>query len=200
MSRPDGGFTLLEILVALVVLGFLMLGLSQGTRYGLQALTAQGRLLEERAELDAVDRALRRLIERMDPGGPNQAPDIQGGRTTLAFTSELPAAAAGAAGLADVALMLNGSRLVLRWAPRINAERFAPPPAPAEAELLRGVQQLDLAYWRRATNDNPASGWTDAWSEQALPELVRIRLVFPSGDRRRWPDIVAAPLRERPVP
>lgn len=194
MNRRDAGFTLLEILVALVVLGFLMLGLSQGTRFGLQALTAQGRLLDERAELDAVDRTLRRLIERMDPGGPNQAPKIEGGRGALAFTSELPAAASGAARLADVAVMLNGGRLVLRWTPRVNAVRFGPPPAPQEAELLRGVERLDLAYWPPP----PASGWVDAWTEESLPQLVRIRLVFPQGDRRRWPDIVAAPLRERP--
>ncbi len=194
MSRRDAGFTLLEILVALVVLSFLMLGLSQGTRFGLQALTAQGRLLEERAELDAVDRTLRRLIERMDPGGPNQAPEIQGGRSALAFTSELPAAAAGAARLADVALMLTGGRLVLRWTPRLNAVRLGPPPAPQEAELLRGVERLEFSYWPAT----PAEGWVNAWTEGSLPELVRIRLVFPRGDRRRWPDIVAAPLRERP--
>lgn len=198
MSRRDAGFTLLEILVALVVLGFLMLGLTQGTRFGLQALTAQGRLLDERAELDAVDRTLRWLIERMDPGGPNQAPEIQGGRGTLAFTSELPAAAAGAARLADVALVLTGGQLVLRWTRRLNAVRLGPPPAPQEAELLRGVERIELAYWRRATKDNPVSGWIEVWSEQVLPDLVRIRLVFPASDRRRWPDIVVAPFRERP--
>lgn len=199
-ARPGGdlGFTLLEILVALVVLGFLMAGLAQGTRFGLRAWGAQSRLIDARAELDAVDRTLRRLVEGMDPGGPNQAPLIEGGRATLAFTSELPAAAAAVTRRADVALLVDaGGRLVLRWTPRLNAVRFGPPPPLQEVELLRGVARLELAYWPKPTREAPAASWREGWAEPALPELVRIRLVFPPGDGRRWPDIVAAPMRER---
>ena len=200
MSGRSGGFTLLEVLVALVVLGFVMAGLSQGTRFGLRAWGAQSRLIDARGELDAVDRTLRRLVEGMDPGGPNQDPLIEGAADTLAFTSELPAAAAAATRRADVALLVDaGGRLVLRWTPRLNAVRFGPPPPPEEAELLRGVAGVDLAYWPRPTPDAPAAGWRGGWTEKALPALVRIRLVFPPGDGRRWPDIVAAPMRERPM-
>ena len=126
----DGGFTLLELLVALVVLGLVMVGLTGGARFGLRAWGAQSRLIDARAELDAVDRLLRRLIEGMDPGGPNQAPLIEGGRGTLSFTADLPAAVA-ATRQADVALLVDpAGRLVLRWTPRLNAVRFGPPPPP----------------------------------------------------------------------
>jgi hypothetical protein len=37
--------------------------------------------------------------------------------------------------------------------------------------------------------------WRDRWNGPALPELVRIRIVFSHGEGRHWPDIVVAPLR-----
>ena len=43
MKRPNG-FTLLEILVALTVLGFLLAGLAQGVHFGLLAWGTEVRL------------------------------------------------------------------------------------------------------------------------------------------------------------
>ena len=56
------GFTLLEVLVALTVLGVLMVGLGQGVRLSLALWQAQTRRLAETAELDAGARALRGLL------------------------------------------------------------------------------------------------------------------------------------------
>ncbi len=41
-----------------------------------------------------------------------------------------------------------------------------------------------------------AAGWRDAWDRQDPPALIRVRLTFADG--RRWPDIVAPVMRERP--
>ena len=62
MSGQQSGFTLLEMLVALVVLGFLMVGLTQGVRAGLTMWGAQARRVGETADLDAGARVLRRLL------------------------------------------------------------------------------------------------------------------------------------------
>jgi len=88
------GFTLLEILVALVVLGFLMVGLSQGVRFGLTAWGMQERLINQRGDLDAVDRALRQLVARMDPGTRADPPRVTGTQAEFAFTAALPLIAA----------------------------------------------------------------------------------------------------------
>ena len=90
--QRDAGFTLLELLVALVVLGFVLAGLSGGVRYGLRAADTQARTLAERSELDAVDRAVRRLIEQMDPGTARDGTGMQGTAGRLVFVSELPVA------------------------------------------------------------------------------------------------------------
>ena len=187
MIRRDAGFTLLEILAALVVLGFIAAGLAQGTRFGVRALSAQGRLINERADLAAVDRTLRRLIERMEPGGLRQPPRFQGDAHRLAFTSVLPEAAAAMKRRADMMLLVDGTRLMLHWTPTQRAR-----PTHTETELLRGVSRVEFAYWSRD------GAWMSVWSERTLPSLVRIRIVFVEGDRRHWPDIVAAPLQEQP--
>jgi general secretion pathway protein J len=186
----QAGFTLLELLVGLVVLGFILAGLTQGVRYGLRATDAQAGLVDSRGELDAVDRTLRRLLTQADPGSARGGSTLQGGAGRVAFVSTLPGAATGfVTQRADMALGLSGDRLLLRWSPHLHARRFGPPPAAGEAELLGGVQGIELAYWKE--------GWRSTWDENGMPTLVRLRIAFPPGDKRHWPDIVAAPLRGR---
>ncbi len=187
-SGREAGFTLLEILVALVVFGFLVLGLGQGVDFGLRAWDRQSRGIAARGELDAVDRALRGLIGRLDPDT-----DVVGRAHGLGLTSQLPQTAALATGEADMALGVDGARrLVLRWTPHLHAVRFGPPPTPDVAELLRGIERLDLAYWPR-----DGGGWRDTWSAHDPPAMIRIHVVFPVGDPRHWPDLIAAPMRDR---
>jgi hypothetical protein len=40
--------------------------------------------------------------------------------------------------------------------------------------------------------------WSSTWRSPDPPALVRIRLHFLPNDAQRWPDIIAAPLRDRP--
>ncbi len=183
-KRGEAGFTLLEILVTLVVLGFLMVALTQGLRYGLSAWSVQSRAVAARGDLDAVDRTLRQLIAQMDPGTPDTPPAFTGGADRIAFTSTLPGPR-----LADVALGLGGNHaLVLRWAPHLDGIPNGAPPTPQDDVLLDGVARLDLAYWQNGT-------WSSSWGGKTLPPLIRIRIRMLAGGA--WPDIVAAPMRSQ---
>jgi general secretion pathway protein J len=194
--RNDDGFTLLEMLTALVVLGFLVLALNAGMHFGTLAWHAQARDLRVRDDLDPVDRTLRRLVEAMDPGTATDPPVIQGTTHKLGFTTNMPVAAGSLIRRADVALLVDAShRLVLRWTPHWHVTRFGPPAPPQETVLLDGVQQIDLSY--RAAGPG-AAGWVAAWSQKLPPALVRIHLIFVDGDQRHWPDI-AAPMRTQQV-
>ena len=152
----QSGFTLLELLVALVVLGFLVVGLTQGIRTGLAMWGAQTRRLSETAELDAGARVLRMLLTNMtalSPGNvgtgaatPNAAiPNIGASSDKLTFVGDLPTGL-GTTRRANITLELNQERLVLRWTPRRHERTTAPEPEPIETELIRGVERLEFAY------------------------------------------------------
>jgi general secretion pathway protein J len=188
------GFTLLELLVALAVFGLLLEGLTQGLQYGLRAWHSQVRIIDRSEQLDAVDRALRQMIAVMDPGDSLDPPPFSGSRDRLEFVTVLPAAAAGlTVRRIEAALLVDkSSRLVLRWRPWMHAVHLRPVPPPVETELLRGVQGLELAFL------SSGGRWVGTWRNQDLPALIRIRILFPPGDPRHWPDIVTAPLLQSP--
>ena len=180
--------------MALAVLGFLVLALAQGVRFGLGAWDSQARLLGRIGDLDVADRALRRVVAQLVPTDDTRLPGLRGTAAGFEGVTELPMLAALPTRQAVVAIGVDrAQRLVLRWTPYLHARRLGPPPAPEESELLRGVERIEVAYWSAAAG----GGWLAAWTRTELPDLVRIRLAFARGDGRRWPDIVAAPIRER---
>lgn len=191
------GFTLLETLVSLVVVGLILSGLAQGFRFGIAAWNAQARLLSAGGDLDSVDRGLRRLIARMDPAGDEAHPPLLGGPASMSFTAPLPeAAAVPGTRRAAMRLALEGDRLVLTWAQAPHATPLAPVHT-SETEVLRGVARLELAYFGQAGQAPPA--WRSTWRATRLPELVQLHIVFTAGDPRHWADIVEAPRQSTPA-
>lgn len=193
----QAGFTLLETLVALLVLGFLITGLVQGLRFGVTAWQMQTRKLAEQGDMDAAERTLRALISRMDPGGFSpQRPTFTGTSRSFAFTTTLSEAADMLATQeADVTLAVDDThQLGLVWVPHYR-NRTGPLPRPDRAVLRQDVDHLEIAYWR-----TPQTGWQPDWVERALPKLIRIRIVSTRGGGHpadSSADIVIAPMRER---
>jgi general secretion pathway protein J len=197
MSGRQSGFTLLEMLVSLVVLGFLMVGLARRAS-GLTMWGAQARRVGETADLDAGARVLRRLLSgiSLPPAGgivldASSAQKFEARPDSLTFAGDLPTGF-GTTRRADITLEIDQGRLVLRWAPRRHELSTAPPPEPIETELIRRVERFDLAYWGSPSPDEPA-GWQSQWDRRdKIPELIRVRLGFARDDRRHWPDLIAA--------
>jgi general secretion pathway protein J len=195
----QGGFTLLEMLVVVTVLGFLMIGLTQGVRTGLTLWEAQSRRVGETAELDAAARILRALLSGITPppsfglgaGGAAGGVELKGSAASLAFVGDLPTGL-GTTQRADITLELSGGRLVLRWTPHRHELSTAAARPPTETELVGNVERLDLAYWGTSPSGQE-TGWQAQWDGPAIPDLIRVRLVFSKNDRRRFPDLIAAP-------
>jgi general secretion pathway protein J len=195
----QGGFTLLEILVVVMVLGFLIIGLTQGVRTGLTLWEAQSRRVGETSELDAAARILRSLLSGIAPppslglaaGGAAGSVELKGSAASLAFVGDLPTGL-GTTQRADITLELSRGRLVLRWTPHRHELSTAAAAPPTETELVGSVERLDLAYWGTSPSGQE-TGWQAQWDGPAIPELIRVRLVFGEKDRRRFPDLIAAP-------
>ncbi len=182
----------------MTVFGFLLAGITQDLHFGLSAWTMQDRIVGSYADLDAVSRTLRGLVQRMDAGSPEGAPRVSGSRSRFAFTTELPEAVGNLTQRrADITLLVDERhRLVLRAVPHRHAALGARLDAPLTISLLDGVDAVRFSY----LSPLPSGGgvWTDSWQQVYLPRLVAVHLDFPKGDARHWPDIVAAPAQGRP--
>ncbi len=196
LGAPDRGFTLLEVLVVAVVFGFILLEIGQGLDFGVQASAAQRTIVGRQADLDSVDRLLRGLIVRMDPGSRNAAPHPVGTPKSFAFTTDLPPGAANPfARHVDASLSLERGRLLLRWAAHLHSG-VPVSVTPAADVLLTGVTRVEFSYL--APDVASGGSWREQWTEPYLPRLVRIHIGFAKTDPRHWPDIVAEPRQDRP--
>ena len=187
--RRPNGFTLIETLVALTVLGLLFAAFTQGVHFGLLAWATEARLTDGNDDFDTLDNTLRHLIEVADPGDDAEQAPFAATSDRLDCVTALPNGYGAMPGRRIRATLLvdAGHRLLLRWQPSARTTPLRGPPEPIETELLRGVSRIELSFWR------PGGAWVGAWRSPDLPTLVRVRLHFPSGDPRIWPDIVAAP-------
>jgi general secretion pathway protein J len=187
------GFTLLEILVALAVFGFLLAGLSQTVRFGLLAWRQEALMSDGKTDLDAVDRSLRAIIENLAPGDESARAAIDGTSNALTGRTLLRVPGSGLDAIpVEAGLAVSGTRLVLRWRPYHHGDPLRPVPPPQETELVGGVARLAISYWQ--SNGT----WTSSWKDPELPLLIRLHLTFAAEHPSRWPDIVVAPLLSRP--
>ncbi|MBE7158716.1 MAG: prepilin-type N-terminal cleavage/methylation domain-containing protein [Rhodospirillales bacterium] len=192
-QRHQLGFTLLEVLVALLVFGFLSAGLANGFRVGLAAWDIQNTRRTSRNDFVSVDRSLRDLLSRTSPGGlSDDTAPFRGSSQSMTFVTTLPKAASGLS-WNEVDMTLNVSSdhdLQLLWTPRYRTP-IGPPPSRQKIILRSEIDRLDLAYWQDAN-----AGWQASWTARTLPKLIRIRVVS-AARSRPWPDLVVAPMRDR---
>jgi len=59
--------------------------------------------------------------------------------------------------------------------------------------LVEDVHSVAFAYFGSRTDDAPPD-WYDEWNDEyGLPELVRLRVDFETGQTARWPELIVAP-------
>lgn len=191
MRCNDAGFTLLEVLIAVVVMGLVLL-LNQGVAFALRAAELQAGIKERKGDIETVDRTLRRLVAAADPGFYPDPASLRGTAAAMSLMTDLPPHGAGQLERAEVTLSADRGQLRLRWTPRRHVQPFAGPARAQETVILDDVDRLELAY----LGDRGAGRWSSSWSGDRLPALVRIRIVFDGGSGRRWPMIVAPAVRE----
>ena len=195
----DDGFTLLELLVAMTLLGLLMVMLFGSLRFGVRAWESADTRLSSVDEMRLAQGFLRREIEHAyplfdlsDPTSPHV--DFDASEMTLRFLSSAPDSLASA-GRAFIEIMTRPEGAKTNLVVNIWPELVWPDSDDTDDEevLLEDVQTVDFAFYGKETPSS-SEEWLDHWpNKYELPRLIRISVRFPPGDSRVWPDLIVAP-------
>ena len=192
--RKSRGFTLVEILVALVLMAFVSLLIMQALRVGQRAYAAGVKGDNDASELISAQQLLRRLIESADPGaavyGGMAWGHLTGSQSELAFAAPAPGTFSGVFWYRLFLAYDAGTDrqdLILQWclAPQLCSNS-----SHSNEILVRDVLKIDIAYASRET----PSQWQSQWQASAMPSKIRLRLEYGEADRRHWPELVISPL------
>lgn len=194
----DAGFTLIEVLVSLALLGLLTTLVFGGVRFGAQAWTAASRSTSAAADLEAARAVLRRTIAAAYPAYASaslvdRTVAFEGTEGDLALVAPLPAAIeAGVLAVQRfrVAQDENGPALVMEWQLYLPASEGGRPLEAKRVKLLGGVGSVRFSYFGAPAPRQPPA-WLDRWTERAsLPSLVRVHLEPADAELSRWPELM----------
>jgi len=192
MTRPQRGFTLIELVVAMALLGTMMLLLYSGLSFSVRSWDAGDVNGRRTADRRIGENFLRREISELFPmrwKEPNVVKfAFEGEKDHLRFVSSRPAGIAQG-GLSLVSLEVldegGGSRkrnLVMRRAmPDEEQKSFAPLDKAEATVMIAGVQGVTFEYFG-SENDFTPPQWSDTWKPaNRVPEAIRLRIVGDDG-------------------
>lgn len=191
--RRQAGFTLLELVVAITLMGLVLVMLYSGLRLGLNSWDGGERHAEETNRRRSVEEFLRRrLAESVTVYQTNDRQErtvmFAGRSDDIEFVAPM-LTYLGQGGLYRLRIDVAGGRLRIRFRPYLPQDSSAGDER--ESLLLEGVSGLEWAYFGlERDNDTEPPRWRSAWnSPERRPALVRLNLAV-RGEP--WPDLVVA--------
>jgi general secretion pathway protein J len=213
MKKTPRGFTLLEVLIAMSLLGIMLVLLFGSFAICSRSWNAGEEHIHKVEQMAMVQNFFRGHLsaawnetglqrntssaeEDADSGiqDTQKAEDrafFQGLEQYLQFVSLLPESAArGGWYLFKVGIKQNSSALYVAMTPFLPVEEYTQPES-EELEILADLESLTLAYWGKKPDDD-APQWHNEWVNiPALPELVSINIKL--RNQSAWPTLVVAP-------
>lgn len=208
--RADGrarGFSLLELLIAITLLGFILTLLFAVFRTSQRSWDAAEQRIEEVSRMQTARRFLDNTLTRAYPFAWKKLPEktlaFAGQPQRLDFITELPAHLGGG-GLQQVTLAVETvegnegvQQLVFRNAPLDREAAGFPPAAAGEAHVIveqaRGIRFSYYGPEPSALDKVPVapSRWSGEWlNAKRLPKMVRIEIDTDPA----WPDLFIVPM------
>jgi len=191
-QRAGGGFTLVELLLALTLTGLIMVALYSGLRIGTRASDAA----ETRAALTEDQRAvagfISRQVSRVYPlVWLDQAEEqlvFRGRSRSLIFTANSPIRGEPGGLYIGAIELVSGGRLVFTYW-RADPDLGDPLVAPEHARrtvMLRHVEEALFSYYGKSRR---VTAWHDTWNDdKRLP--ARVRLIIKTARHGNWPVLV----------
>lgn len=196
LGRRSGGFTLIEVLLATMLLAA-GLALGFATLRAAAATTQRGEAIAARNErIRAVSEFLRRriggaqgIVFELDRS-TGVSRRFEGDAQSMRFVADLPDyLGRGGPHLHQLALAGQDGEQVLRieFHMVLAGETISDPAKPPPEPLAVGLRSLRFDY-RASQQGEKTPPWEPRWEHpEALPALVRVRVVDAQG---AWPDLV----------
>jgi general secretion pathway protein J len=196
--RRQRGFTLIELVVAMALLGTMMLLLYSGLSFALKGWDAGEANGRRTADRRIGENFLRRELSELFPMRWKDAMStrvaFEGESQRMRFVSSRPAGVTQG-GLSLVGLEVESGassrerNLVMRRAmPDDDAKDFKPLDSAERTVILAGVDSVTFSYFG-AENDFSAPAWSETWPHTGrIPQMVRMRIR--GADGAPLPDMV----------
>jgi general secretion pathway protein J len=193
----QGGFTLLELLIALTLLGLITVMLYGGLHLAIRGAAIGERRAEISEQVRLIQSFIRREVSQVYPlvwrsNKGKQRVAFNGGSEALYFAVILPAhRGEGGLYLASIEAVHNDQGYQLIYSYRLarpEIQDFETKEAPQErVVLVDDIERVELLYYGRQEKEDEAR-WHSRWKDRNnLPQLVRLRLKTVS---LVWPDLV----------
>ena len=200
-SAPNAGprgFTLLEVLVALTLMGLVATLLAGSLRFGSRVWEVGRIRAEASTDVLAARGALRRTLGELilyppDEEDENEHVTLHGERDRVRFLApRVTASLLGAVYAYDVHVRQgeNGSDLVLEYMRYAPDARGSTRPEEKEVTLIADIASVEFEFFG-VVRDGQGAAWHDRWEdEEAVPRMIRVSIGFDRKDVRSWPALL----------
>ncbi|MGH8544080.1 MAG: prepilin-type N-terminal cleavage/methylation domain-containing protein [Gammaproteobacteria bacterium] len=191
-QRAGGGFTLVELLLALTLTGLIMVALYSGLRIGTRASdaaeTRAAMTEDQRAVAGFISRQITRAYPLVWLDQAEQQLVFRGRSRSLTFTANSPVRGEPGGLYIGAIELLSGGRLVFTYW-RAEPDLGDPLVAPDHARrtvMLNHVKDALFSYYGKSRR---ITGWHDTWNDdKRLP--ARVRLSIKTARHGAWPALV----------
>lgn len=199
VCRRRNGFTLIEVLIAMTLLGIMVVLLFSSLKIAAESWNAGEGKIVEVSRKAVVYQFFKRhlttirpvLAQTPDPQNAGEdaammAQAFQGQSQTLRFVAALPAAAARKGlQLFDIAAARNEATTIMVG---LTPYQQTEPGEPEQTVLLQHVKAFAFAYFGKKEETGEAA-WHDDWMGiDHLPRLIKVGISLDDGSY--WPDMV----------